>query len=147
MLIIKIKNRVSIPPLQWFAILLITIAFLISGYWSQILHWVPCSLCWVERILLFFILIANLFPISLVVKRLLLLEILSGVVVGGYHSFLQLTDGTSDVCAINHPCGIPDFRYGFITPATLVTGLFFALFVLTVFYRIERRRIIWRELV
>ena len=47
------KQRLSLPYLLYFAWLIALFSMLGSLYFSEILHFVPCSLCWWERVCLF----------------------------------------------------------------------------------------------
>lgn len=111
------------------------VAMLGSLYYSEIRGFVPCPLCWYQRILMY--------PLALILlvgvirgdrglaSYVLPLSIL-GIGVSGYHYLIQLgLFGQSNACAIGVPCNLRYVNvWGFITipfqalvAFVLITGL------------------------
>lgn len=73
--------------------LLVAGATLGSLFFSEIMELPPCSLCWVQRIFMFplvIILLVGLFPLDLQVIRYALPLALCGAAVAIYHTLLQV---------------------------------------------------------
>jgi disulfide bond formation protein DsbB len=125
---------------RFFGITLIVISLSVSLYWSQVLHWTPCPLCWTERgllVSLLFLFIGSVF--HKVWNWFGLFVSVFGLMIGCYHTYLQLTDATSPFCAVAHPCAFAYFRwFGLFTPASLVFLLF--LLITVVFLQLLKSR-------
>lgn len=96
------------------------VAMLGSLYYSEIAGFVPCTLCWYQRILMYpltvVILIGILKRDATVADYVLPLSIL-GIGTSGYHYLLQIgVFEHSAACQVGVPCGLRYVNYlGFIT--------------------------------
>jgi disulfide bond formation protein DsbB len=96
------------------------VAMLGSLYYSEIRSFVPCPLCWYQRILMYPLALITLIGVIRDDGNLpayVLPFSFLGIAVSGYHYLIQLgVFGQSNVCAIGIPCSL---RYvniaGFIT--------------------------------
>lgn len=107
--------------LVFFSFLVATIATLGSLFFSDVMHFVPCSLCWYQRIFmypLFFIFLINLlYPDNKLFKYAFPLVTI-GLVLSIYHNLLMFGIISEDLapCVQGVPCSTRyiDF-FGFIT--------------------------------
>ncbi|MCL6633099.1 MAG: disulfide bond formation protein B [Alicyclobacillus herbarius] len=108
----------------WLRLGVSLLASLISLYWSLGLGWLPCDLCWYERICMY--------PIALISLVAFLCRIPSrpytltlaavGSILSLYHYLLQVVPqlGASASCTSYVSCATPEFViFGFITPPLL----------------------------
>jgi disulfide bond formation protein DsbB len=114
------------------------IATAVSLYWSEFLHWAPCTLCWLERFCMY--------PIALILTISLVVRVSRTLIYGGavlasmgfglgvYHMYLTLhpaADVQVGFCSVSVPCSKPAFTmWDLITPALLSAVAFFMVFVL-----------------
>lgn len=111
------------------------VAMLGSLYYSEIRGFVPCPLCWYQRILMYPLALITLVGVIRgdrgLAAYVLPLSIL-GMGVSGYHYLIQMgLFGQSNVCAIGVPCSLRYVNvWGFITipfqalvAFVLITGL------------------------
>ncbi len=115
-----------------------------SLYLSEILHFVPCNLCWYQRIFMYPL--AILLPIGLWRRdRGLFAYVLPftvlGMLVSTYHYLLQKTDlfATSAVCDTGIPCTTTWINvFGFVTiPFLALTAFLIIFFMGVLFYMVE----------
>ena len=106
-------------------------AMLGSLYFSEVAEYVPCKLCWSQRICLFSTAIISLVAAIRRDRRVApyTLTLASvGLVVSSYHYLVEWFPRLeSDVCAIDVPCTTIWFReFGFVTLASMagMAGLF-----------------------
>lgn len=92
-----------------------------SLYFSEVLHYVPCTLCWYQRILMYplVILLGRAFydNNNKIYKYILPLSIL-GMIVSGYHYSLQKIPSLQqfEICTSGVPCSGQYINWlGFIT--------------------------------
>ncbi len=120
------------------------VAMLGSLYFSEVLHWAPCTLCWYQRILMY--------PLTL----LLLIGILRrddgipfyvlpfsvlGIIVSTYHYLLQKTDLFQEAaaCSIGVPCSVDYLNWlGFITIPFLALTAFIIITIMCLIFLSER---------
>ena len=119
------------------------VATLGSLYFSEIRHFVPCVLCWYQRILMYplvpILAVATFQQDRQVVKYALPLGAL-GVLVSGYHVLVERFPSLgSGVCSSGVPCSLKYIEWlGFITIPTLS---FVAFVIITVLLaRVGARR-------
>ena len=91
------------------ALLIAIVATLGSLYYSEVANFIPCTLCWYQRILMYplvAILLAGLVSRDPFVYRYVLPLSILGLVVSSYHYFLQwgLVGSESTVCSTGVPC-------------------------------------------
>jgi disulfide bond formation protein DsbB len=113
----------------WLAFIIATVATLGSLYYSEIAGYLPCRLCWYQRILMYPLVVVTLvgalkrdeylptyvLPLSLI-----------GMLVSGYHSLMEKgVFPPSATCAADVPCNITYVNYlGFITIAVMAFTAF-----------------------
>lgn len=118
--------------LSWVTSIIATMG---SLYFSEVLHYIPCTLCWYQRILMYplVILLGRAFYDSnnKIYKYILPLSIL-GMIVSGYHYSLQKIPSLQqfEICTSGVPCSGEYFNWlGFIT----IPLLAFVAFVMITF--------------
>lgn len=105
------------------------VATLGSLYFSEIRHFVPCTLCWYQRILMYplaiLLAVATYKQDRGVVKYALPLSAL-GILVSGYHILVERIPSLgSGVCSAGVPCSLKYIEWlGFITIPTLAFTAF-----------------------
>jgi disulfide bond formation protein DsbB len=121
------------PLAEWapyFALVVAWTAFLGSLYFSEVNHFIPCALCWYQRILMYPI--ALIIPIGLLRRDsgmpLYVIPLaVVGAAVATYHVLLQKTDWFSETnaCQVGVPCSSDYINWlGFITIPTLALTAF-----------------------
>lgn len=131
---------------HWFSKNIIFITWLISigavfgsmGL-SEVMHLIPCALCWYQRILMFplaFILGVGVYKKDNNAAYYVLPLSMLGIVVSFYHSLLQwgIIKEVVQTCSIDSSCAVPQINwFGFITIPfmafimfVLITGLMLA---------------------
>lgn len=106
-----------------FAFLVALVATLGSLYYSEVRGYIPCTLCWYQRILMYplvAILLAGLIRRDPGLAAYVLPLAILGILVAGYHYTVQLGlwGGESAACSVGVPCTgryVDLFGLGFIT--------------------------------
>ncbi|WP_108672420.1 disulfide oxidoreductase [Peribacillus acanthi] len=113
----------------YFAWIVSIVATLGSLYFSEIRGFVPCELCWYQRILMYplaFILGVGTFQSDFTVKRFVLPMAGLGWLISLYHYMLQKVPGFAEIkpCVNGVPCSAQYINWlGFITiPFLAFTG-------------------------
>lgn len=118
-----------------FAFFLVLSGVLLSLYYSDIVKYVPCKLCWYQRIILFpqllFIGIAMLKKDKSIFAYLLPLNVL-GASVSAYHYSIQVLPNALPSCSVEGiSCSAsPFFVFGYITIPMMVLTTFLILIIL-----------------
>lgn len=91
-----------------------------SLFYSEVMHFIPCTLCWYQRILMYPLVIISLVAIILQDEYLpnyVLPFSVSGILLSGYHYLVQVGVLAQPIsCAGAVPCGSRYVNYlGFIT--------------------------------
>jgi disulfide bond formation protein DsbB len=90
------------------ALLVASIATVGSLYFSLVLQWPPCDLCWYQRILMYplvIIIAVNILRNDKGFEAYVLPFSIMGAIMSGYHYLLQKTDlFTEPVCLSGIPC-------------------------------------------
>ena len=91
-----------------------------SLYYSEIAGFIPCTLCWYQRILMYplnVIILVGLLSEDRYLPRYVLPLSLTGILVSSYHYLLQIgVVGSTAVCRAGVPCNVRYINYaGFIT--------------------------------
>ncbi len=129
----------------WLAFVIATVATLGSLYYSEIAGFIPCRLCWYQRILMYPLVIVTLVG---ALKRdeylpayVLPLSII-GVFVSGYHILMERgIIPPSATCAADVPCNISYVSYlGFITIAVMAFTAFTLITFIMIGMRSAQRR-------
>ena len=125
----------------FFSFLISLIATLGSLFFSEIMNFVPCSLCWYQRIfmypLVFIFLINLLYPDDKVFKYSFHLVII-GLFISIYHNLLilKIIPETLSPCISGVPCSVDYLNYfGFITIPLLSFIAFLTIFILLIAYK------------
>ncbi len=129
----------------WLAFVIALVATLGSLYYSEIAGFIPCRLCWYQRILMYPLVVVTLvgalkrdeylpayvLPLSLI-----------GLLVSGYHMLLEKgVFPPSATCAIDVPCNISYVNYfGFITIAVMAFTAFVLITAIMLGMRAAYRR-------
>lgn len=115
------------------------VATLGSLFFSEIMGYIPCDLCWIQRILMYPIVVIT--TVALIKKNVAIAIpsiILSGIgmVVSAYHYGLQklpLLQNAGGICG-NVPCNLQYINYfGFITIPFLAGVAFIVIFIAHIF--------------
>lgn len=117
-----VKNQYEKINFLYIAFLQAWAAMLGSLYFSEIRHYVPCTLCWYQRILMYPLTI--LFAVAILKKDKKIADYvlpisLLGTALAGYHYLLQMTalaDVTPVSCSAYGPCReVQALFLGFVT--------------------------------
>ena len=129
----------------FFSFLISLIATLGSLFFSEIMNFVPCSLCWYQRIfmysLVFIFLINLLYPDRSVFKYSFPLVII-GLVISIYHNLLilKIIPENLSPCVSGVPCSVDYLNYfGFITIPLLSFMAFLIIFILLTLYKKQNK--------
>lgn len=129
----------------WLAFVVALVATLGSLYYSEIAGFIPCRLCWYQRILMYPLVIITLVGAlkrdSYLPDYVLPLSII-GLFVSGYHYLLEKgVFPPSLTCAVDVPCNISYVNYfGFITIALMAFAAFALITIIMVGMKIAYRR-------
>jgi len=135
----------------YLAWLVATIATLGSLYFSEVRHFIPCTLCWYQRILMYPLVV--LLGIASYrqdqhIKGYLLPLTLLGMVVSSYHYLEQKVPGfgAAGLCRSGVPCSGSYINWlGFITiPLLALTAFTLISLLLSSLYLAERRHSVRR---
>ncbi len=129
----------------FFSFLISLIATLGSLFFSEIMNFVPCSLCWYQRIfmypLVFIFLINLLYPDRSVFKYSFPLVII-GLFISIYHNLLilKIIPENLSPCVSGVPCSVDYLNYfGFITIPLLSFMAFLIIFILLTLYKKQNK--------
>lgn len=130
-----VRLRADVAPLaRWLAWLVATTSTAGSLYYSEIAHFVPCRLCWYQRI--------AMYPLALLLGiaafrrdrgiRVYVLPLaLLGAAVSIYHYQLQRFPAQSTFCSVDAPCTAREVdQFGFVTIPFMALAGFLAITVL-----------------
>lgn len=112
-----------------------------SLFWSDVLGWLPCDLCWYERICMYPLVILlgiGVFARKSDTFRTAIWFSLIGLPIAAYHYLIQIMPGLARtaVCSSVVPCQVPDFVWlNWITPPLLAFLGFAAITVCLLLYR------------
>ncbi|MBH0347193.1 disulfide bond formation protein B [Bacillus cereus] len=121
----------------YFSFFVSLVATIGSLYFSEVKGYVPCSLCWYQRIFMYPI--PLLIFISILIndkniKYYLRFFSLIGIIISSYHNFIQFTQQKSSFCGVTSSClTIYDKWGGFITIPFMSLTAFIIIFVLSFF--------------
>ena len=125
----------------FFAFIVSLFATLGSLFFSEVMQFIPCSLCWYQRIfmypLVFIFLINLLYPDDKVFKYSLPL-VFVGLFISIYHNLLilKIVPETLSPCVNGVPCSVDYLNYfGFITIPLLSFVAFLSIFILLIAYK------------
>lgn len=120
-----------------------------SLYLSEVKHWVPCHLCWIQRFLLYpQVLFAGLLTYKSELKwlrRLAVGMLMVDIPISTYHYFLQKYPSLeTSSCSFDNPCTQQYIdRFGYISePGMALTAALTILTLLLIQKGVQRRQII-----
>ena len=139
----EINNKQNIGwNILFVAWLLALISTLGSLFFSEIMMFPPCVLCWYQRICMYplvFILLAGLFPFDKVVLKFSLPLVALGWFISVYHNLLHygIIPESAAPCVLGASCSTVYVNwFGFVTiPFLSFTSFSILLVLLTLFYR------------
>ena len=117
------------------AALITTTAMLGSLYFSEIVNYVPCRLCWYQRAAMYplaiLLIVANFKKLKFT-KLVAVVLALAGGSISTYHWFLErFPDLDAGVCDAKLPCSVVWFEnFGFVTLSFMAFTAFFTTIVL-----------------
>ncbi len=93
-------------PVAWVVALVTTLG---SLYFSEVAHFVPCKLCWYQRIAMYplaLLLAIAAWRRDLGIRVYVIAQCAVGVVIAAYHSFIQAfpPDSGTSFCTVDAPC-------------------------------------------
>ena len=122
--------------------LIALISTLGSLFFSEIMHFPPCSLCWYQRIFMYplvFVLFAGLFPVNKSVFKFSIPLVVTGFLISIYHNLLQLEiiPETAAPCREGISCSAKYIEWaGFVTiPLLSFISFSILLTILIIFYK------------
>jgi disulfide bond formation protein DsbB len=127
----------------WLAFLVAATATAGSLYFSEVANFIPCTLCWYQRI--------SMYPLAVIMLVAAIRRDRSvrwyagpiaaaGAVISTYHYLVEWFPSLegSGVCAVSVPCTVPWFRqFGFVTLSLMALCGFVAILVLIVPHPLE----------
>lgn len=103
---IKVFNQIIDKGILWsFVVALVAMSG--SLYYSQIAKFIPCELCWFQRIYIYpqvFLLGVALIKKSAAIIDYSLTLIGVGIIISLYHNYIYYNAATNSVCSIVAPC-------------------------------------------
>lgn len=114
----------------WFALVIALASFVLSLYYSDIVGFAPCTLCWYQRILIYpqaiLLVIALIKKDENVADYILALSAI-GFVIALYNHYLQLGGASLIPCSANGSCAKRFvFEFGYVTiPLMALSGFLF----------------------
>jgi disulfide bond formation protein DsbB len=118
----------------WLAFMVALLATLGSLFFSEMLHWEPCRLCWFQRIFMYPLTL--LFGIAAWKKdngiwRYALPLAAIGGLFSIYQYYIQRFPPATEVCSITGvSCAAASFMYGYISIPVMALSVFVAVFLL-----------------
>lgn len=119
-----------------FSLILAFAAIIFSFYYSFVVGYNPCKLCWYQRYVLYFIFFVLLVFIKKPIRKVVMVLAMIGVMIASYQYITQMLTYNgiqlTEICSVNGvSCSIPNFvSFGFVTIPlmSLFTFLFILLF-------------------
>jgi disulfide bond formation protein DsbB len=118
----------------WLAAIIAIVTTVGSLYYSLGAHYVPCELCWYQRICMYplsVMLLVAAWRRDLAVRRYAAPLVLIGIVIAAYHSQLQAFPEQRTFCDIANPCSSRYvWEFGFVSLPLMALVAFSAIGVL-----------------
>jgi disulfide bond formation protein DsbB len=128
--------------LSWIAAIIATLG---SLYFSEVMHFIPCTLCWYQRIFMYPLAVILGIAVyrndSGISKYVLPLSII-GLLISGYHTLLQKVPALQEfeMCSYGVPCSKDYINWlGFIT-IPLLAFVAFTIITLCMFILARRQK-------
>jgi hypothetical protein len=112
-----------------------------SLYFSEILGWEPCKLCWLQRVFMYplpFIFTAAILAKDRRVWIYALPLAIHGSIIAGYHYYTQRFPTETACSATGVSCAAMSFEYGYISIPLMAFTAFAAVIILMILYRLKR---------
>ena len=128
--LVEVK-KIAIP----FAALITTTSMLGSLYFSEIVNYTPCRLCWYQRAAMYplanFLIVATFEKLKFI-KLVSVVLASGGLLIASYHWFIErFPDLDAGVCDAKMPCSVVWFEsFGFVTLSFMAFTAFFTTIVL-----------------
>ncbi|HDR8054780.1 disulfide bond formation protein B [Bacillus cereus] len=123
----------------YFSFLVSIVATIGSLYFSEVKGYVPCSLCWYQRILMYpipLLMFISILTNDKNVKYYLRYFSGIGIVISSYHNYIQFTQQKSSFCSVTSSCLTIYGKWGgFITIPLMSLTAFIIIFVLSFFMK------------
>lgn len=124
----------------WLAFAVAAVATAGSLYFSEVANYVPCRLCWFQRIAMYplaVVLLVAAIRNDRAVRWYVAPLAVIGAAISSYHYLLEWKpELEGDACGIGPACAVPWFReLGFVTLAFMAFCGFFAILVLIFFFQ------------
>lgn len=99
----KLISKSSMP----LAFVIALVSVLSSLYYSEVAHFIPCDLCWFQRIFMYPLVV--LLGLALIKKKDEIIDYALGLVAVGtlislYHNYIYYNAKTTNFCSIVSPC-------------------------------------------
>ncbi|AAY60190.1 disulfide bond formation protein B (plasmid) [Bacillus cereus] len=121
----------------YFSFFVSLVATIGSLYFSEVKGYVPCSLCWYQRIFMYpipFLIFISILINDKNIKYYLRYFSLIGIIISSYHNFIQFTQQKSSFCGVTSSClTIYDKWGGFITIPLMSLTAFIIIFASSFF--------------
>ncbi len=123
---------------KWFPFLIVLIGSLSSLYYSEVSGFLPCELCWYERIAMYplvpFLLVGWIMNENIFLKWSILLTV-PGIILTIYHYQLQLTQfSINEICDLTVPCTERwIWEYGYISMPMMALTIFLSLTIISIY--------------
>lgn len=115
-----------------------------SLYFSEVVGFIPCHLCWWQRIFMYPIVLLSLMSIIRKTKEdinFILPLSLTGMCISIYHIYLQFSSTSSNICADGVSCNVKYIEwFGFITIPVLCFTAFLIINITLLFVILKSRR-------
>ena len=125
----------------YFSFIVSVVSLIGSLYFSEIKGFIPCNLCWYQRILMYplpFLILISLIKDDKDIKYYLGGLSLIGIIIAGYHNFIQFNQKQSAFCSITSNCSTVYEKYfDFITIPLMSLVAFLLIFLASCFIKIN----------
>ena len=132
------SNRSISTTIIFICFLLASLSTIVSLFFSEVMHFVPCSMCWYQRIFMYplvlIFLVNLLYPDDKVFKYAITL-VMTGLFFSIYHNLLMFDIIPESIvpCVSGVPCSTEYINwFGFITIPLLSFVAYFMLFILLI---------------
>jgi disulfide bond formation protein DsbB len=121
----------------WLAAIIATVTTVGSLYYSLGAHYVPCELCWYQRICMYplsVMLVIAAWRRDPAVRRYAAPLVLIGIVIATYHTQLQAYPEQRTFCDVTNPCSSRYvWEFGFVSLPLMALVAFLAIGILLLF--------------
>ncbi|MGZ9785696.1 disulfide bond formation protein B [Bacillus pseudomycoides] len=119
----------------YFSFFISIIATIGSLYFSEVKGFVPCNLCWYQRILMYpipLLIVISIIKDDRNIKYYFRFLSLIGIFVSSYHNFIQINQQHSSFCGVTSNClNVYGKYFGFLTIPLMSLIAFLLLFIIS----------------